>query len=315
MKKIIQVIQPETAPLNLTWVINNICTNQCSYCPSDLHAGTNHNYDWENARQFFKMLFKKYPKVHCSISGGEPSVSPFLPEVVDIFSKAGNTIGLTSNGAKTISYWSNISKNLNYVCFSYHSEFPDPQFLEKVDATSKNTFTTVRVMMHSKNWDQCLDIYTQAMAKNTVFVEPVRMVNWGGDSSTTAFDYTPEQLDWFDNNRGNHHTLNLPQFADRPVLELWADFYFNDGSIDSHGNATDYTNKGMTNFHGYTCEAGLKGLFINWLGDVYLANCGINGAIGNIDDPDNIKWPTGPVICNKTLCHCSSDININKRVL
>ena len=60
MKRIIQVIQPDTAPLHLTWIINNICTNACSYCPENLHNGSNHNYDWENARKFFKLLFEKY---------------------------------------------------------------------------------------------------------------------------------------------------------------------------------------------------------------------------------------------------------------
>ena len=311
--KIIRIKQPDTAPLNLTWVVNNICTNHCSYCPENLHNGTNHNYDWENARKFFKILFERYPKIHCSASGGEPSVSPFFPELVKLFYDNGHTIGVTSNAAKPASYWADISKYLQYICFSYHAEFADPKFLDKVDASAENTFTTVRIMMHPTYWDQCVDMYKQVLAKNTVFVEPVRILDWGVPNTKLMADsYTPDQVAWFNTNIGNHSSLILDKFLDRPVLELWADYYLDDGTVDAHGSATDYTNKGMTNFHGYVCEAGIKGLFINAQGDVNLANCEINGTIGNLNAPENIMWPTGPVVCNKNLCHCSSDVNLNK---
>ena len=43
----------------LTWVINNICTNKCSYCPPSLHNGKNHHYDWNQAKKFINNLFAK----------------------------------------------------------------------------------------------------------------------------------------------------------------------------------------------------------------------------------------------------------------
>ena len=316
MKKIIKITQADSAPFHLSWVINNICTNKCSYCPSDLHAGTNHNYEWENAKVFFKELFRRYPKIHCSVSGGEPSVSPFFPEICKILYEAGHTIGVTSNAAKPVAYWADISKYLNYICFSYHAEFPDKNFIEKIDAASQNTFVTARIMMHSKKWDQCLAVYEALMEKNTCFVEPVRMLNWGGvNASTESYDYTPEQLAWFNTHTGNHSTLVLTQFADRPKLELFADFTLEDGSVDVHGNAVEYINRGLTNFKGFVCQAGLKGLFIDWLGDVHLANCCIGGPIGNINVPKYIGWPNSPVICDKDLCHCASDVNLNKWIM
>jgi hypothetical protein len=83
----------------------------------------------------------------------------------------------------------------------------------------------------------------------------------------------------------------------------------------SPANCVDFINSGMTNFNGYSCDIGLKSLFISFDGDIFLANCMIGGSIGNINDPDNIQWPVSPVICNKDLCHCTSDVNISKRIV
>ena len=310
MKKIIRVQQRDDSLMHLTWVINNICTNACSYCPSELHNGTNHNYDWNNARKFFEVLFQRYPKIHCSVSGGEPSVSPFFQEIVKIFYEAGHTIGATSNAAKPVAYWEDISKYLSYICFSYHPEFADKDFIKKVTAASKNTLVTARVMMYPKMWDHCLDIYNQLIEVPHIFVEPVRVLDWNGAADTTASNYTEDQLKFFaENTRGDTILRHLP---DHRIANINATFYFNDNTVDEQPNTVDYTNMGMTNFNGYTCEVGLKSLFVSYLGDVQLANCGIYGSIGNIDNPDNVKWPTAPIVCNKSLCHCSSDININK---
>ena len=309
MRRIIKITQPETAPMFLTWVINNICTNACSYCPAILHDGKNHHYDWDRAREFFKILFQRYPNIHCAVSGGEPSVSPFLPEIAKIFHEAGHSIGLTSNAAKPAAYWKDISQYLNYICFSYHPEFPDKNFIEKVSTAGDHTFVTARVMMYPSMWDHCVDVYNQLAELPHVFVEPVRILDWGG-KDTNADQYTQEQLDFFTSNTRIHKSLIHLKANSTP--NLCSSFYINDGTVDTNPNPIDYINAGMTNFSNYVCEIGLKSLFISFDGEVFLANCLFNGSIGNINDPENIRWPDSPVICNKTLCHCTSDVNIGK---
>lgn len=314
--KIIKVEQSDPSLMHLTWLINNICPNKCSYCPSDLHNGTNHNYDWDNARRFFDVLFERYPKIHCSVSGGEASVSPFFREIVEIFHNKGHTIGVTSNAAKPATYWSNISPFLNYICFSYHPEFPDANFIEKITAASENTFVTARVMMHPKHWDDAVDMYNKLYALEKVFTESVRIFNWGGNSDSSASEYTNEQLDWINSNTGNQTKKYLYHLTGKQrVVNMIPKIFFDDGTIDQRPNTVNYINAGMTNFNEYECEVGVKSLFINFNGDVFLANCQIHGAIGNINDPDNIKWPTMPVLCNKNLCHCTSDVEINKKIV
>jgi hypothetical protein len=55
MMQIIEIKQKVPA-MYLTWVMNNICTNACSYCHPNLHTGTNHNYDWDNAEKFINIV-------------------------------------------------------------------------------------------------------------------------------------------------------------------------------------------------------------------------------------------------------------------
>jgi organic radical activating enzyme len=83
-KRLIKVKQ-QTNTMLLTWIINNICNNHCAYCPPILHTGKNHHYEWEKAKEFLYRLFSHYPRIHCSISGGEPTLSPFFKELVEIF--------------------------------------------------------------------------------------------------------------------------------------------------------------------------------------------------------------------------------------
>lgn len=310
--KIIRIEQVDESLMHLTWVINNICTNACSYCPSILHDGKNHHYDWDKAREFFKILFQRYPNIHCAVSGGEPSVSPFFQEIVKIFHDNGHHIGATSNAAKPVRYWEEISPHMSYICFSYHPEFPDKDFVKKVSAAGENTYVTVRVMMYPSMWDHCLDIYNQLIEVPHIFVETVRILDWGG-ADRSAVDYSEEQLQFFvDNARIPKSLLHLVK---RPHAEVGARYFFDDGTVDNKPNPVDYINAGMTNFSGYECEAGLKELFIDYLGDIYLANCMIGNPIGNINSPETVNWPVKSIICTKTLCHCATDVNINKRML
>lgn len=313
MKRIICVKQPTTAPFQLTWLLNNICPNHCSYCPSSLHDGSNHHYDWNRAKEFLKILFEKHPHIHCSIAGGEPTLSPFFKDLVKIFYDLGNSVGITTNGVRTVRFWTEVAPYLNYICCSYHPEFPDPEFEEKIEEMSKFTMTTVRVMMLPQYWDECAKIFKKFSYKSYINVEPVRVLDWAGPNRT-AHVYTEYQLQWFIEH--GHHSATTTKFPESNVTypELSATFRFDDNTVDSNPNIVEYINKGMTNFNGYECSIGLKELFVSWSGDIYLGNCHVGGIIGNINEPSKIKWPTMPSICSKMICHCSTDVVIDKRI-
>jgi len=313
MNRIIRVKQVDDAPeMQLTWLINNICTNSCSYCPPTLHSGTNHHYEWKNAKRFFEILFEKYSSVHCSVAGGEPSVSPFFTDLIKIFYNSGHSIGITSNAARSVRFWEENSKYLNYVCFSYHPESPDPHFIEKINVAKMQTLVTVRVMMLPSKWDHCVEMFEKLSELNHICVESVRIFDWDG-TNKTAHVYTEDQLLWFTHNERNQ-SLNKTPGVDKKAVRILCDYHLEDGTVLETPNAVDYINSGMTNFYGYTCEVGLRSLFVDWRGRIFLGNCGVGGIIGNINYPSTIQWPTTSVVCNKTLCHCATDVNINKWV-
>jgi len=314
-KKIIRVIQDDPSLMNLTWMTTNICNNRCSYCIPSLNSGIGHQYKWENAKKFLEILFERYPKIHCSVAGGEPSISHFFPDLVKMFYFSGNTIGVTSNAFKPVEYWKDISKYLSYICFSYHPEFPIKDFKEKVILSSLNTFVTVRVMMLPSMWDHCIEVFNSLKDIHTCLLEPVRIFDWGG-KNREAHVYSKKQLNWFESEEAlrPHQKKMHHLISKRKAVKMMSSFQLDDKSIlsSTNINPVQFINAGMTNFKGYVCEIGLKSLFVHSSGKIFLSNCFVGGSIGNIDDYENIKWTSKPVICNKNVCECSTDVNVNK---
>jgi MoaA/NifB/PqqE/SkfB family radical SAM enzyme len=312
VKKIIRIKQSDDA-LELTWIINNVCPNRCSYCPAILHNGTNHNYEWKNAKKFLKTLLSKYPKVRCSIGGGEPTMSPFLPELIDMIHEHGGTVTLTSNGYRTPEYWKDIAPKLNWIGLSYHSEFPTEKYFENLNTVKYLTHAEARVMMLAKNWDQCVDVYERLSKDDYHRTSAIRIYNWLGDDSNGTELYTDKQLEWFYNLRlDSKNKYEHIDISKRVYTRTRA--YFDDGTSEILINTSNYINNGQTRFKGYICQIGLKSLYVDQYGDVKRGNCMQGGNIGNINRPDEISWPTAPVVCSYDACTCGTDVRINKRI-
>jgi len=314
MNKLTRIISADPELVTITWMINNICCNKCTYCIPELNAGEGHMYDWRDAINFLEILLDKHPHTHVAITGGEPTMSEHLIDAVDLVTSRGGYIGFTSNGIASTEYYESITKKIGYVCFSWHPEFQRKNFLEKVKIASQNTFVTVRVMMLPRLWDDCVELYDR-LANDEEFsphaLEPVRIVDWGGPERE-AHIYTKEQLDWFEQHPARDVRPRNKIVSEKiNIVDLGAWAKFQDGDVlDIVGN--DFVGKGMTNFRGWKCSVGLKSIFIHQSGDIYRGNCWIGGKIGNIKNPEDIQWPTKPLICTKSLCHCQSDIHLTK---
>ena len=311
MAKLIQIAQ-ETQTLQLTWVLNNICTNHCDYCPPSLHSGTNHNYRWEDAQLFIRQLIARYPKIHCAISGGEPTVSPFFPDLVKMFYDAGHTVGITTNGARSVEYWEKISPLLSYACFSYHIAYEDERFIEKVKAASKHTSVAVRVMMDSRQWDRAIKVLeTCKLILTDCRVEPVKILAEKAHRENIGDRYTPEQLEWFKNNPGtNASTWVAPESWRRAPMT--SKFFYDDGTVK-----TDQANyiiaTGQNDFRGWSCNIGLESLFVGWEGWVKKGNCHQGPQLFNLgESPTNYILPDTAELCVQSTCSCNTDILISK---
>jgi organic radical activating enzyme len=310
LPKINVVRQHSESVTHITWIVNNICPNSCVYCPPSTHNGSNHNYDWDNARRFLDLLFQRYPKLHFSIGGGEPSMSPFFPELVKLIHTAGHSITITSNAYKSQEYWQEIGPYINQISFSYHPEFSTDQYFNNVLATAEVTRVSARVMMLSSHWDKCIQAYNKLLEHDGYSAEVVRVYEWGRQNSSDK--YTQEQIEWMDTAKPRFPRADNPH-RHKPWFNLGAEYIFDDGTIGYSKDQVYYINRGQTNFKDYECDVGLRSLFIGATGNVKRGNCMAGGIIGNINTPEFIHWPTESIICPYNICNCSSDVNINKR--
>lgn len=315
MKKIIQIAR-DKRKFQLSWAINNICTNHCTYCPDHLHRGTNHNYDWKLTRSFFERLFERYPNIHCSMSGGEPTVSPHFKEVVDMFHNKGHTIGLTTNGVKPKKYWADIGHKLAYICFSFHPQYIDSEYLDKAQSASLGTVVKCRIMMDVRHWDECVSVYKRAITLTSLgkwdwSVEPVRILPDRADPNTLEHigcNYSQEQLDWI----AQHSQTYLHSGGKHKPHTNRTAFYYDDGTVEDPGNTNYLIATEQTDFRGWACNIGLESMFIDFAGYVNKGNCTQGGRLFHINDHLNHSLPSTAEICTIPVCGCNTDVLTSK---
>lgn len=311
-KNIISIKRNIPNVMVVTWVINNICDRACAYCPEKLHNGSNHNYEWENARVFWQQLIERYKHIHVSIAGGEPTLSPHLKEAIDMIWESGNTVGLTTNLTRKLRYFEEIAPKCSYISASYHPSSPDLEFVEKVDALQHLAPITVRVMMDANHWELAVETFDRLSQLSRIRVEPVRILDW--ENGRNPHPYTAEQIEWLEN------STTLEPKEPQPLTRISKDFSVSfenqDGSADPQGDANQLISQNQTNFRGWKCHLGLESLFIHQTGSIRKANCDQGIVIGNINRPESkIIWPVEPEICDMTVCHCVTDVMMTKHKL
>jgi radical SAM protein with 4Fe4S-binding SPASM domain len=317
-KKLIEIDNKGNSAF-LTWILNNICTNHCSYCPPAVHNGSNHNYDWSHAEKFVNECFNRFKTVHCSISGGEPTVSPFFKDLINLIYDKGGSLHLTTNLVKPLSYWTDITTKFDSIAVSYHPEFTttteqENALIEKIKYIAAQTWVSVRVMMLPSRWDQCYKFYLKLIEnKGNYGIELVRILpNFGVGENYCIIDYSPEQ-----DNILNSTSIVIPTTTRLRRSVGDAKMIFENGSPITFTSTEQIflENNNLANFKNWSCDIGLESLFVHYDGNIQRANCGVGGFVGNITKMSEVVWPTESIICNKSICHCAADLIISKKIL
>lgn len=94
-----------------------------------------------------------------------------------------------------------------------------------------------------------------------------------------------------------------------------------------HYSVEDLVSQRLNRFKGWTCNAGMQTLYIDYDGSVWVANCAgaannpNSKALGHISEEwgyvgdifqDDYTWPTKPVICPFSSCGCGADVCTSK---
>lgn len=304
---LVEIKSLEPRVFQLTWCINNICTNHCRYCPEMLHKGRNHHYDWQHAERFAREIMAQHPRIQLTIAGGEPTVSPWLKDLINLFVAQGHLVGLTSNGVRPGHYWDDCQPD--YICLSYHAAFEDFDWVARAVETQRRIpWTTARIMMDPQHWDRCVQVF-ELLQQSKLGVEAVKILDWGGRSQRV--NYTDCQLKWLEAS-----SAKSPDNATRTKQEYWAEAVFMDGTRQPVSGlwANQLITRDQHHFTGWQCDIGLDTLFIHFDGSYRRGNCPEGGYIGRIQDTV-LKWPTTPVICHQDNCHCTTDVITAKRMI
>jgi MoaA/NifB/PqqE/SkfB family radical SAM enzyme len=331
--KLIEIKSARPGVLEVNWSINNICTNSCSYCSEILWNGTNHHYDWSHAEKFLKVLFQKYEKTHFYLTGGEPTVSPFLLDLCQLIHENNGDIYITTNGVASIRKYEELSKYVLGFSFSWHPEFQksNSEWLEKVAYISTLSHVLVRVMAPADNLEKVQAFVDQIKSMDRNFQYEIVKIQPRGDISIVPFTYKKEDESvlFQTTKRINVNTTNFLTyrkhkmvFDESRIAHDAFDYVFNVENKQDIKNyfqkdsigANDLAQRGLDNFQGWECNAGIESLFIDWNGEVKKAVCKVDGIIGNVQDTDNIKWPAGSVICPFKRCDCIADVRITKKI-
>ena len=306
----------------VTWLMNNICSNACTYCIPSLYAGTNHGYDWNNAKKFVNYILTNKKKSHWSVSGGEPTMSPFFKEFVKMVSDAGSTVGITTNGVKPTYYLVDIAEYLEYMAFSYHPEFSnDDEIIEKLLACNLYTKASIRIMLpaNQPHWDKSIKFIKRLSKLKSINYETVRVLpysdNISGPIAAYTYDYSEEQLAFFDNSISKGWLKPNNRLLPGKPVPIDSKFIHSDGTSNNHSivNAVEYINRGFGDFRKWKCSAGLESLFVSYNGNIQKANCQNDPIIGHLDRPDDIKWPREWTTCKLSICSCSTDFILSKK--
>ena len=328
-KKIIEIKNENWAII--TWILNDICNYSCRYCPPVLHEGRNHLFDWDVVEPFLENLFLFYElnlrrKLLFSLSGGEPTLSPFFPNLVKKIHDLGGYVGITTNLARTPRYIEENFKYLSYAGCSFHpaQEFPNntaDEWIEKVKIASNLTMVTVRLMMDPLYWDECIKFIDRIKNETTARLEIVYIDDQYGSSKNKLAEikYTAEQTEFFKTFKTiPTRTNSLKILESNPLFKQYssnANITYEDGTAESLSSPQILINKGQTNFFDFKCAIGSESMFIHQYGHIKRGNCEVGGIIGNVKDHNKIDWNSllKTVLCNSVRCSCGADIPISKK--
>ena len=127
-------VTPSEDLFSITWTLGPRCNFECSYCPPRLHDKTSPHLSLDDMKMRWLDILHKSSHVDkrykINFTGGEVTTNPdFLPflhwlkeEYVDEIA----SLGFTTNGSASRRYYLECMDLADYISFSSHHEFMNP---------------------------------------------------------------------------------------------------------------------------------------------------------------------------------------------
>lgn len=312
-------ITPIAEPyMSLTWQVNNFCNFQCTYCNPGNWAGdsrNNGNRDvyLRNVRNIFQQYQDRgYEHFKIFYSGGEPTHwENFIPLTEYLKSELGDnlTVAVNTNLSRPIKYWEQHYHLFDDIVASFHVEFSKKdRYIENAKfLCDKVDYLCTKMLMHDERFWEVVEFGERV--RNEV---PNYNLEWTplfDEMSVNAgpWKYDDPQKQQFLEEAQFETMMRLPKpYRENSAISI---SHYADGNIQPT-NSNQIIADRQNFFKGWKCHVD-DSLFINPVGQISSASCGVGNQHGNILD-ENLTFDLNPVICSKTHCHCGTDIIIPK---
>jgi len=323
---IIKIFQDPNATnyFMIDWMLHDKCTYDCSYCPPANKSGTDSWLNLEKLNQFCDLLethvYSINPncKIQVLFTGGEPTVWRGFGELVNRVSERGWLITVNSNGSRSKAWWEEYAQKFDRIILSYHTEsVDDDEFIEKLKICEQYAKTSVNLMLNTDpTYFYKVVEFSKRIKLETskVSFTHYKIQHTFGLQKIDVPLYTSEQKEIVKSLKDHYPEINYLQRNGRQYTQIEESLrmqYEDETVVDL--DAIKLLNNGQVNFKDWKCYAGMEGIFIDAKGNILKATCRADGPIGNVMDPDNIKWPDQPVTCPHSWCGCVTDIKIGKQ--
>ena len=284
---------PHQSSIKIEWNIGKRCNYDCSYCPSSIHDNTSPHTDIEMLKATVDKLTRLGKSIRLSFTGGEPCVHPKFLELVKYCKHVGITwVSVTTNGTLPYEFYSVLEAD--QIVFSIHLEFDWKRVFNTIESIVNSTDKKViaQIMAHHDHMEAVMQLRARCILAH--IPTTIRRIRW-----------TEGDHDLFDDMRYNPDDLTWIKEQDATIQ---GNCVIDDSQII---HANDIIKLHKNQYKGWSCNAGLESLMINWDGDVHRATCRVGGSLGNIYN-NTFNMPTEPVICNRNFCTCAADIPLSK---
>lgn len=286
---------PHQDQIKVEWNLGKRCNYDCTYCPSSIHDNFSPHTDINILETTVDKLCEIGKPLRISLTGGEPCVHPDIEDLLDYFKRKDIFwVNLTTNGTRSANWYLQNEMYFNHLVFSLHFEYDWQRVMRTINEFYDKTQTDffVNIMAHYDHMDSVRKVVKEFREKGIRFA--VRRIRWT-EGDHNVFDdmrYDGNDLEWI-----------LSQNATAK-----ANCRIDDVEI-MHAN--DVIKLHLNKFKGWTCNAGIESLMINWDGDVHRATCRVGGSLGNIY-AGTFSIPINPIICDRNYCTCAADIPLTK---
>tara|TARA_B110000503_G_scaffold109357_1_gene163559 strand:- start:3109 stop:4017 length:909 start_codon:yes stop_codon:yes gene_type:complete len=285
--------------IHVEWNIGKRCNLDCAYCPAEIHDNFSPHTDLDVMVNTIYKLETLNKPIRLSLTGGEPTVHPQINEILNCASNRLDWISVTTNGLRSPEWY--VNQPVNQWVFSLHFDNVHNRraaehivrYSQLLDMEGQKTIFQVNLMCHHEYME---DVRAAAALLDGHHIPYVcRRIRW-----TAA-----EDRDWFDDMRYKEKDLKW-------ILSNTSSVKANCVIDNEHYiHANDVIKNKLNAFEGWSCNAGVESLMINWDGEVHRATCRVGGSLGNIYN-GSFESPVAPISCTRKWCTCAADIPLSK---